>query len=153
MNTGLAKTTIVTVLCYDPERRAILLVEQAHPDGRRAWALPGGTWEPNESAEEAAIREMLEETGLPVRLLGLYDSRVEVVMTEQGKVGVYILTYEAQCPAHPPQPQDPDAQVIRAAWVPVEALFHLPFAHPGQLNIILRYLKEKGYETFAHRNP
>lgn len=53
----------------------IVLIERAHaPPG---WALPGGFVDVGETLEEAARREMLEETGLEVRLhalLGLYSS-------------------------------------------------------------------------------
>jgi 8-oxo-dGTP diphosphatase len=35
------------------------------------WVLPGGAVEPNETVEEAAVREVLEETGLEIRLLRL----------------------------------------------------------------------------------
>ncbi len=143
MTNTLSKTNIVTVLCYDPARKAVLLVEQDKPGYPRHWALPGGTWEPYETAEEAAIREMLEETGLSVEYLRLYDSRVEVVETEMGQVGVYILTYEGRCSDGIPTPHDPDAHVVRATWVPVEEIVHLPFAHPGQREVILRYLREQ----------
>jgi 8-oxo-dGTP diphosphatase len=34
------------------------------------WELPGGTVEPGESPEAAAVREVTEETGLKVRILG-----------------------------------------------------------------------------------
>ncbi len=153
MNKTIMKTTIVTVLCYDPIRRAVLLVEQDKPGVSRHWALPGGTWEPYETAEEAAVREMLEETGLSVRSLRLYDSRVEVVETESGPVGVYILTYEARCADGEPIPHDPDAQVVRAVWVPVESIPHLTFAHPGQQAVIQRYLKERAWSMVPKTSP
>ena len=40
------------------------------------WGLPGGGMNPGESVEEAAVREVLEETGLSVtvrRLVGIYS--------------------------------------------------------------------------------
>lgn len=36
------------------------------------WTFPGGKLEENESFEEAAIRETLEETGIPIEIIGLY---------------------------------------------------------------------------------
>jgi len=37
-------------------------------DGLPLWVFPGGKLEPGESPAQAAIRECLEETGLPVRV-------------------------------------------------------------------------------------
>lgn len=53
-----------------------VLLQRRTDDG--AWCLPGGYVEPNESPEEAAIRETREETGLdvePVDLVGVYTRR------------------------------------------------------------------------------
>ncbi|MBI3865298.1 MAG: NUDIX domain-containing protein [Planctomycetia bacterium] len=65
--------------------RVGVAVVVAHKDGRILlerrsdcgwWGLPGGRIDPGESAEQAAIREVFEETGLNVRitrLIGLYS--------------------------------------------------------------------------------
>lgn len=61
-------TPTADVVIYD-ETRGIVLVRRGHPP--LGMALPGGFIEEGETAEHAAVREMKEETGLDVRLLGL----------------------------------------------------------------------------------
>lgn len=47
----------------------IVLVRRGHPPHRDRWALPSGFIEADESAEQAAIREAAEETGLIVEII------------------------------------------------------------------------------------
>lgn len=54
------KTTSYGVAIHDPQGRLLL----AHATGTRWWDLPKGGAEPGESPREAALREVLEETGL-----------------------------------------------------------------------------------------
>jgi 8-oxo-dGTP diphosphatase len=42
----------------------VLLIKRAHEPFRGAWAIPGGFCEPSEAVEEAAARELKEETQL-----------------------------------------------------------------------------------------
>jgi ADP-ribose pyrophosphatase YjhB (NUDIX family) len=61
------------VLRSDAVRAEVLLVKRTSPC---AWELPGGNVDPGESPEDAAVREVREETGLEVRverLLGWYE--------------------------------------------------------------------------------
>jgi len=51
----------------DTERR-IVLVQRKNPPFPGQWALPGGFMNRNEIPKVAAVREMMEETGLVVRL-------------------------------------------------------------------------------------
>lgn len=50
----------------DEMRRGILIGKRGHQPGLGLWGLPGGFLELGESFEEGCIRELQEETGLPV---------------------------------------------------------------------------------------
>lgn len=52
------------------EEGRILMVKQSH-EGKDIWMAPGGAVEDGENAAEAAVREVLEETGLQVRVCRL----------------------------------------------------------------------------------
>jgi ADP-ribose pyrophosphatase len=45
----------------------ILLVHRAQPPSQDIWAIPGGSVEIGESLQEAAEREIMEETGVTIR--------------------------------------------------------------------------------------
>lgn len=57
----------VGVVITDAAGRVVLVKRGRQPQ-RGRWSVPGGSVEPGESLEEAAIREAREETGLDVRL-------------------------------------------------------------------------------------
>jgi ADP-ribose pyrophosphatase len=45
----------------------VLLVRRGQPPGQDLWAIPGGSVEIGETLQEAAEREILEETGVKIR--------------------------------------------------------------------------------------
>ncbi|MDR0816808.1 MAG: NUDIX hydrolase [Desulfovibrio sp.] len=61
-------TPTTDVIIYTPVRGVVMIERKNPPPG---FALPGGFIEEGEQAEEAAVREMREETGLDVELTGL----------------------------------------------------------------------------------
>ncbi len=70
----MAKHFCASVFIINPEDKKILLVK--HKKNRR-WTQPGGHIEYDETPEEAALREVYEETGLRVKLLGDHFPREE----------------------------------------------------------------------------
>lgn len=50
---------------------SVLLVQRGRPPGEGKWSLPGGLVDLGERLEEAVRREVEEECGLQIRILGL----------------------------------------------------------------------------------
>ena len=63
--------TSVGVVCLRGQE--VLLVRRGKPPMQGAWSLPGGHLEWGETLEAAALRELVEETGVKAELLGLVD--------------------------------------------------------------------------------
>ena len=79
------------------EQRRILLTRRAD-NGQ--WCMPGGAVESGESVAEACEREVLEETGLKVRvrrLVGVYSHPDQLVVYPDGnKAFIVALHFEAE---------------------------------------------------------
>ncbi|WP_409346081.1 NUDIX hydrolase [Paenibacillus sp. MBLB4367] len=58
-----------TVYVLNESREALLFVRRRKPPFLGFFLPPGGHLEPNETPDEAALREVLEETGYPIKLL------------------------------------------------------------------------------------
>ena len=59
-----AVTTDCVIFGFDGERLQVLLIERGIEPFKGKWAFPGGFIKMDESAEEGALRELREETGL-----------------------------------------------------------------------------------------
>jgi 8-oxo-dGTP pyrophosphatase MutT (NUDIX family) len=81
---------------FDEDRR--ILLTRRSDNGQ--WCLPGGAMESGETAAEACEREVLEETGLSVRvrrLVGVYSHSDQlVVYPDGGKFQIVALHFEAE---------------------------------------------------------
>lgn len=67
-NVASSSSVIVTV------DRSVLMLQRAHAPAQGLLALPGGFVDPDERAEDAAVRECREETGLTVSNLSFVGS-------------------------------------------------------------------------------
>jgi 8-oxo-dGTP diphosphatase len=77
----------VGVVCLKGDE--VLLIRRGTPPRMGEWSLPGGRIEPGERAVDAALRELVEETGVEARILGLIDV-VDGIFPEAGRHYVLI---------------------------------------------------------------
>lgn len=66
MSDKLQRVFCVTVYIKDEQQRFLML----HHKKLNKWVPPGGKIDPNETPDEAAVRECFEETGLKITLVG-----------------------------------------------------------------------------------
>jgi 8-oxo-dGTP pyrophosphatase MutT (NUDIX family) len=109
-------------------RRFLLVQERKH--GQR-WYLPAGRAEPGESLQEAALRETLEESGVPIALEGLL--RLERSATaEAARVRAFFLARPAD---DSPPLSAPNEHSLQARWVTMEEARALPLRGEEVLSI------------------
>jgi ADP-ribose pyrophosphatase YjhB (NUDIX family) len=86
----------VGAVILDGER--VLLARRGRAPGAGKWSIPGGLVHLGERLEEAAVREVEEESGLRVRILGLCGV-LDRVVREQDAVRYHyvIIDYVAEC--------------------------------------------------------
>jgi mutator protein MutT len=98
----------------------LLLVRRGREPSRGRWSLPGGRVETGETAADAAVREVREETGLDV-VAGALVGRVE----RPGPAGVTYVIDDIACTVHGGQLRaGDDADDVR--WVDRAELALLP---------------------------
>ena len=154
---GFAKHVVavdVVLFTIQDQTLKVLLVKRQQPPFRGAWALPGGLVEADESVDDAALRELQEETNIAnIYLEQLYtfgepgrDPRGRVV-----SVAYYALVNWQQFQPKPRQ------GVTEASWFPVKRLPALGFDHPRIVEYALERLRNKinyttvGFQLLAKR--
>ena len=99
----------------------VLLVRRGTPPGLGEWSLPGGAQQLGETVYEAARREVLEETGLEVEVLGMVDVVDSIQRDAAGRAQYHYTLVDifAESPEGEPEARDDAAEV---AWAALDAL-------------------------------
>ena len=80
-----APRAAVGAVVLDEDR--VLLVRRGQPPGQGKWSLPGGLIDLGERLEDAVVREVEEESGLRVQVLGLCGVIDRVIPGEHADSG------------------------------------------------------------------
>jgi mutator protein MutT len=100
---------------------SVLLVRRGKPPNVGTWTLPGGAQELGETAEEAARRELREETGLEVDTLHFAATVDNIRRDPQGRVRFHytIIDFATRWVAGEPAAA---TDVTEAVWAKLDAL-------------------------------
>ncbi len=117
----------------------ILLIERGFNPFKGRWAFPGGFMNMDETAEQCAIRELEEETGLKVSSIYQIGAYSKVDHDPRGRTitVAYLATIDA------PAEVCGQDYAAKAEWFPIDALPPLAFDHEDIMrDAIVLYNKE-----------
>ncbi len=103
--------------------------------GRLRWSLPKGHVEVGETTEQAAIREVAEETGISGRITARLGS-VEYTFTADGR-RIHKRVHHFLMEAIAGELSDADVEVTEVAWVPMDQM-PVRLAYAGERRLAQR---------------
>lgn len=105
------------------KNKLILLMKRRTKPYLGYWALPGGHIEKRETAEQAVVREVKEETGVKIRKPTMFDVYSTPKRDPRGNISiVYISTSFSGKPK-------PNREAYALGWFPLNKLPKLGFDH------------------------
>jgi 8-oxo-dGTP pyrophosphatase MutT (NUDIX family) len=102
------------------EEQVAALIGRVDRRGRMLWSLPKGHIELGETAEQTAIREVAEETGIQGSVLAALGRIDYWFVTDGRRVHKTVHHYLMRCSGG--ELSDDDVEVAEVAWVPINEL-------------------------------
>lgn len=115
-----------------------LVVKKKYGGLKGKWSLPAGFVDKGETADEAVLREIKEETGIDCVIKGLIGLRTGVI---NGEVSDNLLLFELEAIGNL-KIEHQDAELFEAKFLAPEELLH-----DREASILLRYLIEQKATT------
>jgi 8-oxo-dGTP diphosphatase len=142
-----ALTVDPVIFTLRENRLHVLLIQRAEEPFSGMWALPGGFVRMDESLENAALRELEEETGLKQAFLEQLYTYGDPERDPRDRI--VTVAYFALIPADAPIRSEGGSDARLARWFPVDELPNLAFDHSQIIVYALRRLRYKLEYTAA----
>ena len=124
------------------DRRALppkaALIARHDRQGQLVWSLPKGHVEAGETPEDAAVREVLEETGIHGSIVASLGTIDFWFMADDRRIHKTVHHYVLE--AHDDQLSDADAEVAEVAWVPLDEVA-ARLRYPDERRLVGRVLE------------
>lgn len=133
-----AVTTDCVIFGFDGERLQVLLVERGIEPNKGKWAFPGGFLKMDETAEEGALRELREETGLERAYIQQFHTFSDPHRDPRERV--ITIAYYALVKIQEVHGGDDAAS---ARWFPLSEIPSLAFDHDYILRMATQRLREE----------
>ena len=111
---------VVRLIVTDSAGRVLILKRPADSTGGGAWCLPGGKVDYGETVEQAAARELAEETGLRSRALRLFFCQDSLPLSPGG---MHCINLYFECEVAGSVKLD-NRESVDAAWIGPDQISH-----------------------------
>jgi ADP-ribose pyrophosphatase len=102
----------------------VLLVKRNKPPGEGLWAIPGGRVEPGETLQQAAEREIMEETGITIQAGDIVYTFEVIEPDEAGRPRFHYVIVDLAS-EYVTGKLDPSDDALEARWVSSQELKRL----------------------------
>lgn len=133
-----AVATDCVIFSYDEMKLKVLLIQRGGEPYKGRWAFPGGFLNMDETAEEGAMRELKEETGLEVSYIEQFHCFTEPMRDPRERV-ISIAFYALVKIAGVRGGDD----AVKAQWFALDDIPPLAFDHDLVLQEAMRRMRER----------